>query len=308
MLVTQNIDDFHVHAFENATKSNPTFAKTVPQDWKDPESIKFGYHPHIVALHGSVNYIRHHIHNQSLDFRLFPYPKTFTDTTLPLINTMKSRPHTLLFDEAYDDTYYRSESVKQFNSECDCLIVVGTALETNLASQLVGKAINNKALVVEINPNPCIQADGVYQLKGRSEEFLPNLFKLAKEELMKKYPPSVLQGKESTLQTTQPKVSSISSPKSSTSKAAISTRSSTNIEGKVSTLPQKNQSTLISKAKLGNSTVNKLQSVASLSNIGSTTAKPPVKGGLPLSKPKNLPAKTIVKPGSKSTPNKIIKK
>lgn len=41
-------------------------------------------------------------------------------------------------------------------NEIDCLVVIGTALETNLASRMVDTAIEKKIPIIELNPNPCI--------------------------------------------------------------------------------------------------------------------------------------------------------
>ena len=180
MLVTQNIDEFHVEAFEDVVKKYPDLAKKQSTEWKDVKSDKYGLHPHVLAIHGSVNYIRHHDKVEDRTNRLYPYPEKCDETTQPLIEGKPSRPHSLLFDECYNEEFYRRDTVLIFNNECDCLIVVGTALETNLASQLVLNAINNKAVVIEINPDPCVIADGVLQLKGKSEDFIPELFQTYK--------------------------------------------------------------------------------------------------------------------------------
>jgi len=57
----------------------------------------------------------------------------------------------------------------------DCLIVIGTALETTLAANIVALAIANKKLIVEINPNPCIKCGKVRQLIGDAKEIVPSL-------------------------------------------------------------------------------------------------------------------------------------
>ena len=47
------------------------------------------------------------------------------------------KPHCMFFDEAYSEHYYRERSVSGFLDESDCLIVVGTALETSFAARIV---------------------------------------------------------------------------------------------------------------------------------------------------------------------------
>jgi NAD-dependent SIR2 family protein deacetylase len=47
------------------------------------------------------------------------------------------KPHCMFFDEAYSEHYYRNDTVKEFAKECDCLLVIGTALETGMAANIV---------------------------------------------------------------------------------------------------------------------------------------------------------------------------
>jgi NAD-dependent deacetylase len=52
-----------------------------------------------------------------------------------------TRPHVLFFDEMYTEEHYRRDSVLEDLKDCEILIVVGTMLETNLASHIVEKFI-----------------------------------------------------------------------------------------------------------------------------------------------------------------------
>lgn len=38
----------------------------------------------------------------------------------------------------------------------DCIIVIGTTLETNLSSTIVSHAVKEEKLIIEINPEPVI--------------------------------------------------------------------------------------------------------------------------------------------------------
>ena len=38
------------------------------------------------------------------------------------------KPHSMFFDEAYSERYYRYDTVNKFVDTADCLIIVGTAL------------------------------------------------------------------------------------------------------------------------------------------------------------------------------------
>jgi len=67
-----------------------------------------------------------------------------------------------------------------------CLIVIGTALETNLAATIVAQAITNKKLIVEINIDPVIKYGKVRYLLGQAEQILPNFTALLLEKLKTK--------------------------------------------------------------------------------------------------------------------------
>ena len=43
------------------------------------------------------------------------------------------KPHSMFFDEAYSEHYYRKDSVDSFVEQADVLVVVGTALATTMA-------------------------------------------------------------------------------------------------------------------------------------------------------------------------------
>lgn len=47
------------------------------------------------------------------------------------------KPHCMFFDESYSERFYRYDTVLDFNKEADCLIVVGTALQTGFAMRIV---------------------------------------------------------------------------------------------------------------------------------------------------------------------------
>ena len=94
------------------------------------------------------------------------------------------RPHTLLFDETYEEAYYRGQSVLKALSSMDCLVVIGTALETSLATNIVCQAVTQKKLIIEINPEPIITYGNVRHLKGGADTFLPKLCELAQKKLI----------------------------------------------------------------------------------------------------------------------------
>ena len=83
------------------------------------------------------------------------------------------RPHALYFDEAYNQEFYREKTVRELSDNCDCLIVIGTALETSLPAILVGNAVQKGIPIIEVNPNPCIKTGNVKQVTEESETSIP---------------------------------------------------------------------------------------------------------------------------------------
>jgi len=147
---------------------------------------KFGFCDEVYELHGSIHYMRC---DNSCTTDLFPSPKVgCADDFVPECPKCKgvARPHTLFFDESYEQEYYRKDTVLNEIQTGDCLIVIGTALETNLAATIVAQAITNKKLVIEINPQPCIKNGNVRHLIGGVEKFLPELCKALQTKDTKK--------------------------------------------------------------------------------------------------------------------------
>lgn len=83
----------------------------------------------------------------------------------------------MFFDEAYSEHYYRKDTVKEFVEGSDCLIVVGTALATNLAKMIVGEFLNKELPVIEVNLESAINRGNNIQVLEKSETALPALFK-----------------------------------------------------------------------------------------------------------------------------------
>ena len=61
------------------------------------------------------------------------------------------KPHSMFFDESYSEHYYRKDTVMDFVNESDCLVVVGTALATTMAKNIVAILLNKEIPVIEIN-------------------------------------------------------------------------------------------------------------------------------------------------------------
>ncbi len=140
-------------------------------------SKKFGFCDEVYELHGSINYMRC---DKNCTTDLFSGPKVgCADDFVPECPKCKgvARPHTLFFDEGYVQEYYRKDTILDEIETSDCLIVIGTALETYLAASIVAQAITSKKLVIEINPQPIIKYGNVRHLIGGVEKILPDLCK-----------------------------------------------------------------------------------------------------------------------------------
>lgn len=60
--------------------------------------------------------------------------------------------------------------------DADCLVVVGTALVTSYAKQIVTRMLAREALVIEVNMESSIPVGNCMKVIGRSEETLPRMF------------------------------------------------------------------------------------------------------------------------------------
>lgn len=149
------------------------------------ESPSYGFLDNVFEIHGNINYMRC---DGCCCNRLFPSPEVPLSSlsrgqiAVPRCPRCKglARPHTLFFDESYNEEFYRKDSAMAALEDMDCLIVIGTRLETNLASRIVGEAISKDCLIVEINPEPVIECGNVLQLIGESEKVIPNLWKMTR--------------------------------------------------------------------------------------------------------------------------------
>ena len=64
-------------------------------------------------------------------------------------NVMK--PHILLWDEHINEAKYRTDSVRNFTKMADCLIVVGSELETEKGIRIINSCLRKNIPVIEVN-------------------------------------------------------------------------------------------------------------------------------------------------------------
>ena len=157
MLVTQNIDDLH----NREIRESSILSNTEDRHCNLTESNRVAFTPHIYEIHGNTHYM--HCSDEEAEcgsiFYRCPSLQEFEDAAAaapePTITSADGitqnfclipkcrecgavmKPHSMFFDENYSERYYRRDTVMEFVDSSDCLIVVGTALATNLACQIV---------------------------------------------------------------------------------------------------------------------------------------------------------------------------
>lgn len=87
------------------------------------------------------------------------------------------KPHCMFFDESYNEHYYRRDTVYAQLEKADCLIVVGTALQTNLAVNIVSDFLHRELPVIEVNLESAITRGHTMQVREKAEIAIPALFK-----------------------------------------------------------------------------------------------------------------------------------
>ncbi len=133
-LVTQNVDGLHLRAGNSLERT--------------------------YQVHGNLNYMRCFTCSGSVK----PVPESIgpkergEDLSPDEIDALKcpgcgamTRPHVLLWDEIYNEEFYRFESSLKTGADTALLIIVGTAGATNLPNQLVAQVFHNQGTIIDIN-------------------------------------------------------------------------------------------------------------------------------------------------------------
>ena len=61
--------------------------------------------------------------------------------------------------------------------ECDCLVVIGTKLETGMSNSIVREAMKKNINIIEINPEPIIKIGKTFIINGNAEDSVPQICK-----------------------------------------------------------------------------------------------------------------------------------
>ena len=145
-LITQNVDGLHLRAGSSMEKT--------------------------YQIHGNTDYMRC---VNSCTKGIYPIP---VDQLLPLCPECEAlaRPHVLWFDELYNETFYKIETVSRLASDLSLLFVIGTTLQTNLPYRVVMSALYRKVPIIEINPEPVgVGERGLALFREKSGEILPKI-------------------------------------------------------------------------------------------------------------------------------------
>ena len=87
------------------------------------------------------------------------------------------RPHVLWFDETYNEILFGAESAVNFAIRSDLLLLIGTTLLTSLPFSIVLYLHNRNVPIIEINPEPTIEAYATHTFKQSASIVLPKLVK-----------------------------------------------------------------------------------------------------------------------------------
>jgi NAD-dependent SIR2 family protein deacetylase len=82
------------------------------------------------------------------------------------------RPHIMFFDETYEESINRCDTIRQFVKEAEAVLVIGTALQTGLSSEIVSNSLEAEKQVVEINPCCEIRRSKVWWMEDKAENVL----------------------------------------------------------------------------------------------------------------------------------------
>jgi NAD-dependent deacetylase len=104
------------------------------------------FNPHVYEIHGNTQYM--HCANDDKDLEcikkfydapsLGDFERHFKEHGTTLVPKCEEcgtmmKCHSMCFDESYNEHFYRTDTVKKFADGADCLLCIGTHLETGQA-------------------------------------------------------------------------------------------------------------------------------------------------------------------------------
>jgi len=124
---------------------------------KYDKDIPVAFTPHVYAMHGNTFYM-HCSDEEQEHSKIFYKCPTLEEVKDPTNHVPKCTvceknmaPHSMFFDESYNEHFYRKDTIEDFYKDCDAMIVVGTALETNFARKMVIETLEREVPVIEMN-------------------------------------------------------------------------------------------------------------------------------------------------------------
>eukprot|EP00933_Yihiella_yeosuensis_P047504 TRINITY_DN4333_c1_g1_i1.p1 TRINITY_DN4333_c1_g1~~TRINITY_DN4333_c1_g1_i1.p1 ORF type:complete len:674 (+),score=146.36 TRINITY_DN4333_c1_g1_i1:43-2064(+) len=173
MLVTQNIDGLHLDAGTNPDRLCEIHGRI--DEMRCDERLP-GSCLHDLNLNDSSNFER-----VKATIEKTPEPaKDEKQEQLPHCSKCgcRQRPKILWFDECYNESLYKYDTVLTAVKECDLLLIVGTQLTTGLPQRMLQTAKKTGAIIVKIDPLVDLEdplSAGMLHLKGKSGELLPRI-------------------------------------------------------------------------------------------------------------------------------------
>ena len=162
--------------------------------WVQNDDTDVAFLPHIYEIHGSVLYMHCSDEEEEHSRKFYKGPSLQEFEVYEASQKEKGeevtclvpkcpvcakpmKPHSMFFDETYSQRYYRYNTVKEgFVSNADCLIVIGTALATSFAANIVKGFLIRELPVIEVNLESSIKRGHNIQVLEKSETALPTLF------------------------------------------------------------------------------------------------------------------------------------
>ncbi len=170
-LITQNIDGLHLRAGNSMERTFQIHGNLNYMRCTKPCSTKLHYIP------DEFPFIQRNEEPSDTDWNLIVCPDCGEPT----------RPHALLWDEYYNEEWYRWESSMNVGNQTDLLIIVGTEGATNLPSQIANLVSLNEKPIIDINirNNKFSQmaqgSVGGFSIQEPSAEVLPEIVEVWKK-------------------------------------------------------------------------------------------------------------------------------
>jgi NAD-dependent deacetylase len=158
-------------------------AAVITQNIDNYDREVLGPDAEVYEVHGNLTYMR--CMTGCCDV-LFPAPETDEPIDrIPMCPSCEglARPHILLFDESYEEKWYKSTSAEQAAANADCILVLGTQLKTGLANRVVREACKRpNTLVIEVNVEPVIAYGQVLVFSSTCGDVVPSLVSMAVQQ------------------------------------------------------------------------------------------------------------------------------